>query len=296
MIPIPLLTNPTVVAQLLALGLLLGGIYAFVALGLTIIFGVMGVVNIAHGAFVVVGMYTVWFTSATLGLSPFVGIPLAGVVLFVLGVAIHRSTVAQVIDGPEESKVLVTIAVLIILVGLVEMAFSPTPRQIDAGLGSLGFGGVYLPAGQVYALAVAAVTFVAVWAFLHRTHTGRTIRGTADNRLSAAYVGIDVGRVDYLTFGMGAGLAGVAGALITFVQPFDPYLGNAYLTIAFVVVVLGGLGSIPGTLLGGLVVGMLHVFGSFYLPGSYYHVLILAVFIVVLTVRPTGLLGGTHDE
>jgi branched-chain amino acid transport system permease protein len=295
-IAVPLLTDPTVLAQLLALGLLLGGIYAFVALGLTIIFGVMGVVNIAHGAFIVVGMYTVWFASTTLGVSPFLGIPLATVVLFGLGVLIQRTTVAQVIDGPEENKVLVTIAFLIILVGLVEMTFSPTPRQLDAGQGSVGFGGVYLPAGQLYALGIAAVAFAAVWLFLQRTHTGRAIRGTADNRVNAAYAGIDVARIDYLTFGLGAALAGLAGALITFIQPFDPYLGNQYLTIAFVVVVLGGLGSIPGTVLGGLIVGMLHVFGSFFLPGSYYHVLILGVFILVLLVRPAGLLGGTHDE
>lgn len=276
------------------LGLLLGGIYAFVALGLAVIFGVMDVINVAHGGFVVVGMYTVWFVADSLGYPPYLGIPLAAAGLFAGGALIQRTTIAPVMEGPEENKFLVTVAFLVLLVALVEMQFSATPRQLDVGLGSTAVGGVYVLEGQLFALTVAAVTFAAVWVLLHRTDVGRAIRGTADNRLGAAYAGVDVRRVDYITFGLGAALAGLAGGLITFIQPFDPYLGNEYLTIAFVVVVLGGLGSIPGTLLGGLIVGMLHVFGSFYLPGTYYNVLIMLVFIVVLLVKPTGLLGSEH--
>ena len=290
-VPGPLLIDPTILAQIVALGLLLGAIYGFVALGLTIVFGVMGVVNLAHGAFTVVGMYVVWFVADTLGLSPFLGIPLAGLTLFVLGVLIQRATIAPVLEASKGASVLVTMAILVILVALVEMTFSATPRELEVGKGSFEVGGVFFPAGQVYALAAAAVTFLVVWAFLRRTHTGRAIRATADDRVNAAYAGIDVARIDYLTFGLGAGLAGLAGALVTFIQPFDPFLGHEYLTIAFVVVVLGGLGSIPGTLLGGLLVGLLHVFGSFYLPGSYYQVLILSVFILVLLLRPAGLMG-----
>jgi len=290
-VPGPLLVDPTILAQIVALGLLLGAIYGFVALGLTIIFGVMGVVNLAHGAFTVVGMYVVWFAVDTLGLSPFLGIPLAGLTLFVLGALIQRTTIAPVLEASKGAAVLVTMAMLVILVALVEMGFSATPRELEVGKGSFALGGVFLPAGQVYALAAATVTFLLVWVFLRRTHTGRAIRATADDRVNAAYAGIDVARIDYLTFGLGAGLAGLAGALVTFIQPFDPFLGHEYLTIAFVVVVLGGLGSIPGTLVGGLLVGLLHVFGSFYLPGSYYQVLILSVFILVLLLRPAGLMG-----
>jgi len=290
-VPGPLLVDPTILAQIVALGLLLGAIYGFVALGLTIIFGVMGVVNLAHGAFTVVGMYVVWFVADTLGLSPFLGIPLAGLTLFVLGVLLQRATIAPVLEASKGAAVLVTMAMLVILVALVEMSFSATPRELEVGKGSFAVGGVFLPAGQVYALVAAAITFLVVWVFLRRTHTGRAIRATADDRVNAAYAGIDVARIDYLTFGLGAGLAGLAGALVTFIQPFDPFLGHEYLTIAFVVVVLGGLGSIPGTLLGGLLVGLLHVFGSFYLPGSYYQVLILSVFILVLLLRPAGLMG-----
>jgi len=288
----PLLVGPAVFAQLLVLGVLLGSIYAFVSLGLTIIFGVMEVVNVAHGAFTVVGMYVVWLVAARLELSPFLGIPLAAVLLFGIGVLMQRTTLAPLGEEAQGNKFLVTVAFLIIIIALVEMTFTATPRQLSTGFGSWGFADVYVPEGELYALLVAAATSAVVWTFLHRTHTGRAIRGTADNRQNAAYVGIDVRRIDYLTFGLGAALAGLAGALITFVQPFDPYLGNAYLTVAFVVVVLGGLGSIRGAVLGGLLVGMIRVFGAFYLPGSYYNVLILLVFIAVLLVKPTGLFGG----
>jgi len=277
------------------LGVLLGAIYAIVSVGLTIIFGVMDVVNIAHSAFVALGMYTVWMV-AQRGLSPFLGVPVAGVLLFVLGVAIQRSAIAPLVEERQSSRLLVTIAFSIVIVAAIEATFGPTPRNLDLDLGSIELGGVYVIRSQLYALVVAAVTFAAVWVFLHRTHTGRAIRGTADNRTSAAYAGIDVERIDAITFGLGAGLAGLAGALVTFVQPFDPYLGNTYLTIAFVVVVLGGLGSIPGTVVGGLVVGLLHVFGSYFLPGTYYKVLILVVFVALLVFRPTGLFGGSVDE
>jgi branched-chain amino acid transport system permease protein len=273
------------------LGVLLGGIYGIVSVGLTIIFGVMDVVNIAHSAFVAVGMYTVWVVSQQ-GLSPFLGLPVAGALLFAVGVAIQRSAIAPLVEERQSSRLLVTIAFSIVIIAVIEGTFGPTPRNLDLDLGSIAVGGVYVIRGQLYALVVAAATFAAVWVFLHRTHTGRAIRGTADNRTSAAYAGVDVERVDALTFGLGAGLAGLAGGLVTFVQPFDPYLGNTYLTIAFVVVVLGGLGSIPGTVVGGLIVGLLHVFGSYFLPGSYYNVLILVVFVALLVFRPTGLFGG----
>jgi len=277
------------------LGVLLGGIYAIVSVGLTVIFGVMDVVNIAHSAFVAVGMYTVWVVSRQ-GLSPFLGLPVAAVLLFVAGVAIQRSSIAPLIDERQSSRLLVTIAFSIVIIAAIEATFGPTPRNLDLDLGSIAVGGVYVIRGQLYALVVATVAFAGVWVFLHRTHTGRAIRGTADSRVNAAYAGVDVERIDALTFGLGAGLAGLAGGLVTFVQPFDPYLGNTYLTIAFVVVVLGGLGSIPGTAVGGLVVGLLHVFGSYYLPGTYYKVLILVVFVALLVFRPTGLFGGKSHE
>ncbi|MFB6353561.1 MAG: branched-chain amino acid ABC transporter permease [Halobacteriales archaeon] len=288
---IPLI-EPTILAQLLVFGLLLGGIYGFTALGLTIIFGVMDVINVAHGALMVVGMYTVWHISTAYGVSPFLAIPVAVVLSFALGVVIYRATLAPVIEKPAASSLVVTLGLLLVITAVVELRFSATPRSLDYEPGSIAVGDIHVLTGQLYAVLIALAAFVAVWLLLHRTHLGRAIRGTADNRAGAIYVGLNVARIDYLTFGLGAALAGLAGALIPLIQPFDPFLGNQYLTIAFVVVVLGGLGSIPGALLGGLVIGMIHVFGSFLLPGSAYEILIFLLFILVLLFKPTGLLGS----
>jgi branched-chain amino acid transport system permease protein len=290
------LPGPTVFAQLVVFSILLGGIYGLVALGLTMIFGVMDVVNFAHGAFLVVAMYTVWFVSGAVGLSPFLVIPVAVVVLFVLGVIVHRATIAPIMEAPQENQLIVTFGVFLILVSLLEMSFTSTPRGLDLELGSFGVAGVFIPEGQFIALVIAVVAVTATWLFLRRTMLGRAIRGTADNREGARYVGINVPRIDYLTFGIGAALAGLAGAAIPLFQQFDPFLGEQYLINAFVVVVLGGLGSFPGALLGGLVIGFVQVFGAFFLPGTFYQVLIFSIFIAILLFKPSGLLGGAAGE
>lgn len=288
--------DPTVLAQLIVFGLLLGGIYGLVALGLTMIFGVMDVINFAHGAFMVVAMYTVWYVSGVLGLNPMLFIPLAVVVLFVLGIVIHLGTIAPIMEAPQENQLIVTFGVLLILVSTVEMVFTPDPQNYDLDLGSIELMGVFVPEGQLYAMVIAILAVIGTWLFLQRTMLGRAIRATADNRDGAQYVGINVPKIDYLTFGIGAALAGLAGAAIPLFQTFDPYLGDRWLINAFVVVVLGGLGSFPGALLGGMIIGFVHVFGIFYLSGSFYQVVIFGIFIIVLLIKPEGLLGGDVSE
>jgi branched-chain amino acid transport system permease protein len=256
----------------------------------------MDVINFAHGAFLVVAMYTVWFVADAAGISPFLAIPIAVLVLFVLGVVIHRTTIAPIMDAPQENQLIVTFGILLVLTSILEMVFTSTPRSLGLDLGSFGVAGVFIPEGQFYALVISVVTMVATWLFLQRTMLGRAIRGTADNRDGAQYVGINVPRIDYLTFGIGAALAGLAGAAIPLFQQFDPFLGEQYLINAFVVVVLGGLGSFPGALLGGLIIGFVQVFGTFFLPGTFYQVVIFSIFIAILLLKPSGILGGTHNE
>jgi branched-chain amino acid transport system permease protein len=181
-------------------------------------------------------------------------------------------------------------------VSSIELVFGPDPQSLGIDLGSFEVAGIFVPEGQLYALIIALVALASTYLFLQRTMLGRAIRGTADNRDGAQYVGIDVPRIDALTFGIGAGLAGLAGAVVPLFQSFTPFLGDQYLINAFVVVVLGGLGSFPGALLGGLILGFVQVFGSFYLPGSVYQILIFLVFILVLLVKPSGLLGGEGSE
>ncbi|ELZ88606.1 branched-chain amino acid ABC transporter permease [Haloferax sulfurifontis] len=283
-----------VLLQLLAFGLLLGGVYALTALGLTMIFGVMDVINFAHGIFLVVGMYSVWLVSETAGISPFLGIPIAAAVLFALGVVVHILTVEPIIEAPQQNQLIATLGVLFIIQSAVEILFTPDPQQVELSLGSVQVGDVFIPLGQFYALVIALGTMLAVRAFLNRTDLGRKIRGTADNRDGARYVGINVRRINYLTFGIGAALAGVAGGSIALFQRFDPFTGETYLINAFVIVILGGLGSFPGAFVGGLIVGLIQVFGGYYLPGTTAQVLIFLLFIGTLLVKPEGLFGGAE--
>jgi len=288
--------NPGIILQLIVFGLLLGAIYGLVALGLTMIFGVMDVINFAHGAFMVVAMYVVWALSGATGLSPFFFIPLAVVVLFVLGIVVHLVTIKPIMEAPQENQLIVTFGVLLILVSSIELYFSPDPQNYAIDLGSIAVGGAFIPEGQLIAMVIAITAVIGTWLFLKKTMIGRAIRGTADNRDGAQYVGINVQRIDYLTFGIGAALAGLAGAAIPLFQTFDPFIGDEWLINAFVVVVLGGLGSFPGALIGGMVIGFVEVFGRFYLPGSFYQVVIFGIFILVLLILPQGLLGGDPSE
>lgn len=290
------LPNPGIILQLIVFGLLLGAIYGLVALGLTMIFGVMDVINFAHGAFMVVAMYVVLALSNTTGLSPFLFIPIAVLILFALGVVVHLVTIKPIMEAPQENQLIVTFGVLLILVSSIELYFSPDPQNYDLDLGSVAVGGAFIPEGQLIAMVIAVVAVVGTWLFLKKTMIGRAIRGTADNRDGAQYVGINVERIDYLTFGIGAALAGLAGAAIPLFLTFDPFVGDEWLINAFVVVVLGGLGSFPGALLGGMIIGFVEVFGRFYLPGSFYQVVIFGIFILVLLILPQGLLGGGASE
>lgn len=285
-----------VLFQLLMFGLLLGGIYGLVGLGLTMIFGVMDVMNFAHGAFLAIGMYVTFVMFTSLGFSPLFSLPIAFIVLLVLGVAIERATIEPIIDAPPQNQIIITLGLWFIIESLIEIIFSPNPQTINDSYGAFTIGGVTIPEGQLYSLFIAVTTMIGTWLFLFRTDTGRQIRATADNRVGAQYVGIDVTKINYTTFGIGAALAGVAGAAITMVRPFDPYTGEIYLVNAFIVVVLGGIGSFPGAVLAGLIIGLIEVFGSFYFPGTIYQILIFLVFILTLLIKPSGLFGGAQHE
>lgn len=285
-----------VLLQLLVFGLLVGGIYALVALGLTMIYGVMDIINVAHGMFMGLGMYTVWFTWSQSGINPFFVIPLAVVLTFGMGVGVHRSMVEPLIEASASAQVLVLLGVLFIIQSGLQIFFNPDPRTIDIKLGSARVGSVFIPIGQLIALLIAITAVIAMWLLLYRTQLGRAIRATADDLDSARYRGINVPQINYLTFGIGAALAGLAGASLAIFQPFDPFTGDQYLLTAFIVAVLGGLGSFPGSLIAGFFLGMLQVFGSFYLPGTTSQIFILLIFIGTLLLRPEGLFGSVDNQ
>lgn len=281
-----------ILIQLLVFGVLLGGIYALMSLGLSLIFGVMDVINFAHGAFLIIGTYLVWFLASNFGVNPFLAIPIAVVGVFLLGIGTHLSTIRPILDAPQSNQLVVIFGVYLFFQSMVQIVFSPDPRSIDVGLGTIDVSGVFIPEGQLVALVIAVVAMALMWAFLQRTDLGHAIRGTADSKDGARSVGIDVFRINYLTFGIGCGLAGLAGATLPLFQDFTPFTANTYLIIAFVSVVLGGLGSLPGAFLGGMIIGIVQVISGYYLPGTTNQVLIFLVFIAILAVKPEGLLGG----
>jgi branched-chain amino acid transport system permease protein len=287
--------NPLLL-QLFIFGILLGGIYALAALGLTMVFGVMDVVNFAHGAFLVGGMYTAWWVSSTFGVSPFLAIPAAVALLFIIGVALSVLTIEPIIEAPEENQFIITLGISFVILAAVEITFGPQPRSLNLQLGEYQLAGASVPKAQFFALVIAVAAIAASWAFLYYTELGRALRATADNRDAAWYMGINVPRIDHLTFGLGAALAGLAGSAIVLFSPFDPFAGETYLVKSFVIVVLGGLGSFPGALLGGLIIGLVEVFGGYYLLGTFNEVVIFGIFVLLLYIKPTGLLGGEEVE
>lgn len=286
-----LVTLNPVLLQLAVFAVLLGGVFGLAALGLTMIFGVMDVVNFAHGMLIVAGMYTTWYVATSFGLSPFVGILVAVAVLFVVGVLISITSIEPIIEAPQENQFIVTLGLSFVLLSAFQIVFSADPRSIDLDFGRFEVAGASIPHAQLYALVIAVVAVTGVWLFLQQTELGRAIRATADNREGAWYVGITVPHIDHLTVGIGAALAGLAGGSIALFSPFDPFTGEAYLVKAFVIVVLGGLGSFPGALVGGLIVGFIQVFGGFYLPGTVNEVVIFGLFVLLLYAKPTGLFG-----
>lgn len=285
-----------VLLQILVFGLLAGGVYALVALGLTMIYGVMDIINVAHGAFMGVGMYTVWYVATNAGVSPFLAIPIAVALTFALGVAIHRSMVEPLIDASASAQVIVLLGVLFILQSGFQIAFGPDPKQVTTGLGSIEVSGIFIPVGELLALGVAGAAVAAMWYLLYHTRLGLAIRGTSDDLESARFRGIDVARVNYVTFGLGAALAGLAGGALATYRTFTPVTGDQFLLYAFIVAVLGGLGSFPGSLVAGLFLGVVYSFGAYYLPGTTSQIFVYVIFVGTLLLRPEGLFGSVVQE
>ncbi|WP_396613841.1 branched-chain amino acid ABC transporter permease (plasmid) [Haloferax sp. S1W] len=287
-----LLTLDPFLLQLLVLALLLGGVYALTALGLTMIFGVMDIINFAHGAFITIGIYLVWSAAKTLGLNPLLFLPVAVVFLFVVGAGIYQGVVGRIIEEPQESQLIAMFGVALIITSAIAILFDPNPRSVDLDMGVLQFGTVFIAVDKLIVLVLAITVMVAIYAFLMHTRLGLKIRATADDRDSARYAGIDIKNIDRITFGIGAGLAGLAGGAVALIESFDPFTGDLYLINAFVIVVLGGLGSFPGSFVGGMLVGAIVIFGGFYFPGTVNQLLVFMLFVTVLLLKPEGLFGG----
>src|SRR5574341_1499496 len=279
--------------QTLLSGVLVGMVYALVAVGLTLIFGVMDIVNFAHGEFLMLGMYASFWGWALLSLDPAFTLPFTALGLFALGAAVYRLVVRRIIDAPMVSQVFTTFGLMILLRGVAQYLWKPDFRSVERTVlaGKVAFAGLQFGLPQMAAAAGAVATTGAVWWFLRSTRLGAALEATAADREAAALMGIDTQRMFALAWGIGAACAGVAGALLSSYYPIFPDVGASFILMAFVLVALGGFGSVAGAVWAGILVGIVEVVGGFLWDPAYKMVLVLSLFLLVLWLRPRGLMG-----
>ncbi len=279
--------------QAIVMGLLTGMVYGLMALGLSVIFGVMRVVNFAHGEMMVVGMYLAWLAFDRLGLDPIVSLPAVAAALFVFGYVLQRTVINPFIGLPEHMQFMLLLAVAILLVNACLAIAGPDTHgvQVDYMFDSFNLGPLVLDAVRVYAALAALLVAGLLYLFFTRTRAGKAIRAAADNHVGALVVGLDVKRLYALTFGVGAACVGAAGALMLLVVQVQPFLAIDYTLLAFVIVIVGGLGSMSGALAGGLLIGVSEAVAGSLLQPSLKSAFSFALLIVVLLLRPQGLLA-----
>lgn len=273
-------------------GVLLGLVYGLAAMGLTLIWGVMNVINLSHGPIIALGMFGTFFLFIRAGIDPYLGMFVIAALGLLLGILIYTVAVHRVINAPHLSSLLATFSVNMIIIGLGTAIFTTSPYNVDFSLGSLPLGPVTLLGTRLVAALVAILYAGALYLFLYRTRPGKFIRAVANNRAAAELMGIPSTRILALSFGLGTMLAAVSGALIATFFPFSILSGGGYELKSFVIGVLGGLGSPVGALLGGLILGLLEGIIPAFLESSWVPVIEFALFVLILLVRPAGLLGA----
>jgi branched-chain amino acid transport system permease protein len=282
-------------AQILVNGVLQGGLYAVMALGLALVWGVLNIVNLAHGAFIMLGGYASWYLYTYLHIDPFLGLPLTAVVMFAFGYGIQRGLLNLVIRAPMFNTLLITFGLEVVLTYLAQLVFSADFRTINppyAG-SSLALGPLVLPLARLAAFAVAIFLTVSMWLFLLHTRLGRAIRATAQNLVAARLYGVEPRHLYAMTFGLGIALAGMAGTLYGTVSQINPYIGASLTAKSFAISIIGGLENPLGVLVGGLFLGIVESLTSLYIGQTYADVASFGILVLVLIVRPGGLLGKT---
>jgi branched-chain amino acid transport system permease protein len=272
---------------------LLGAMYALIGVGFSLVWGVLNVVNLAHGALVMVGAYLTYWLFTGYGIDPLLALPITGLALFVLGYPLQRLVINPVIRASFLVTFLLTFGLELVISNLALAAWTPDVRAVTTAYSgrSLALGPVQLPVVRGVGLVVALLTAGLLHLVMTRTSLGSAIRATASDQEAARLMGIPVARVYAVTFALAAATAGVAGGLISLTAPIFPAMGAGYTLIAFVVCVLGGLGSVPGALLGGFVLGFVQTYAAAWLGPNYDDIVAFSALIAVLMVRPAGLLG-----
>jgi branched-chain amino acid transport system permease protein len=284
--------TPAMLGQVIVSGILAGSLYAMVALGLGLIFGVMRVINIAHGPLLMLGAYTTYFLTTRVGMNPFLTVPLAMAALFVVGLLLQRTLIFRVVDAPELSSLLLTFGISIALVNLAQLAFTSDLRAVEYITGAWVIGGLAVSKPRLIAFLFAGAVTALSFTLLQRTRLGKAIRATSQSREVAMVCGVDVARIHMLTFGFASALAAAGGALLAVIVAIQPEMGGVWTFKSFLVIVLGGAGNYPGALLGGLLLGLVEQVSSLFLTSQLSEVVAYVLLVLVLLVRPSGLLGG----
>ncbi|HKZ04481.1 MAG TPA: branched-chain amino acid ABC transporter permease [Methylomirabilota bacterium] len=287
----PVIT-PIMLGQVIVSGLLAGALYAMVALGLGLIFGVMRVLNVAHGPLLMLGAYVTYWLFSTVGLNPYISLLVSMPVVFLIGVALQRFLVRRVVDAPELSSLLLTFGISIALVNLAQLAFTSDLRSVEFITGSFLIGPFAFSKSRVIACLFAAGITALAFLFLQKTRLGKAIRAVSQSREVAQVCGINVQRIHLFAFGLASALAAAGGTLVTVMVAIQPEMGAVYTFKSFLVIVLGGAGNYPGALLGGLLLGLVEQLASLFLTTQVNEAVAYVLLVLVLLLRPTGLLGG----
>ena len=288
------------VIQIVILGLALGGVYALMASGLTLIFGVMRIVNLAHPVLIIAGAFVTFWLFRLYGVDPILAMPIAAIVLFCIGVILYKLIFEKEAASAKYSEmtVLLTFAVAMIFDGLLGWLFTNTQRVTTPSYGTdaIFIGDVFIPTGQLYAGIASLVVIGLLLLFLQYTRFGYAIRATTQNRAAAQLMGVNVGLVSLVTFGIGIGLAGAAGSLVSFIFSFFPAKHWEWIAILMSLVVLGGMGKLGGVIAGSLILSVIAAFVGAYIGSTWSTMTFFLALFVILLVRPQGLFGDKIEE
>jgi branched-chain amino acid transport system permease protein len=283
----------TAILQLIINGLLLGGIYALISIGLTLIFGVLEIVNFAHGEFLMLAMYASYFLFQLYGVDPYLSLVIILPLFFLIGVAVQRVTIQPILNAPPLNQIFMTVGLSMVMQNLALFFWKADYRTVKTGYSSLTLkvAGLMISFPRLVAFILAMALIAGLLIFLQKTYTGKAIRALAQERKAAMLMGINVYRTYQIAFGMGIACVGAAGAMLMPVFFVFPSVGTLFVLIAFVVVILGGYNSLTGALVGGLIIGVVEAFSGFFISPHLKEAIYFVIFILILLFRPTGLFG-----
>ena len=283
-----------VVVQVIISGILAGGVYALASVGLALIFGVVRLVNFAHGEFLMIAMYFAFWLHAIFGLTPYASLPINLILMAVLGYVIFKVIMSRVLEAEQSIQMLITLALSMVLQNLALILFRADFRSIRLPITTawVNVGDITLGLPRLIAFVIAISASVALYLFLQKTFAGAAMRAIAQNSKAAELMGIHVRQVYLQAFVIGSCLVGLAGLLISPIYPVFPMVGGTFSTLSFIVVVIGGLSSIPGAILGGLLIGVVESLAGYFFGPAFQQAAYFLLFIVVLILRPTGLFGA----